>query len=74
MHTYTPVNNIFDGSLTKSAFNTVRFDRSFFHMLMRIGEKNLMIFKFGTVIGCFPSDRAAIRAVKGLNAHPHKRI
>ena len=35
-------------------------------MLIRRGGGDLNDFKFGTVVGCFPSDGAARMAVKGL--------
>ena len=66
MHTFTPENSIFDGRITDLL--------SILPILIEIvsrahaeGEKSLNNFKFGTFIGCFPSDDVASMALKGLS-------
>ena len=53
-------------SYNKSSFNTVHFDRSPFTCSSE-RQKSLKGLKYGTFIGCFPSDGMARMAVKGLN-------
>ena len=66
MRTFTPENSIFDGRITDLL--------SILPILIEIvsrahaeGEKSLNNFKFGTFIGCFPSDDVASMALKGLS-------
>ena len=55
-------------SYNKSAFNIQHFDRNLFACSCEGGEGggSLNDFKFGTSIGCFPSDGGASMAVEGL--------
>ena len=61
-------------SCNKSAFSTVHFGRNPFKSFEQRAQKSLNGFKFGTFIGCFPSDGVASRdsekvklIVKGLS-------
>ena len=66
MHTYTPPDGIFDGSVT----NLLSILSILTEILQRAHakavKKSLNGFKFGIFIGRFPSDGAAGMTVKGL--------
>ena len=65
MHTYTPPNSIFDGTVT-NLLSTLCILIEILSPAQAKGAKSLNGFKFGTFIGRFPSDGATNMAVKGL--------
>ena len=68
--TYTPADSTFDGPVT-SLLSVLNILTEHFSCAKKEREKGakkiLNDFKFGTFVGCFPSDVAASMAVKGLN-------
>ena len=66
MHTYTPANSIFDGSITSLLSILCILVEILSRAQAKTGE-SLNDFKFGTSVGRFSSDGAASTAVKGLN-------
>ena len=65
MPTFTPENSIFDGRIT-DLLSTLPILIETISRARAKGGKSLNNFKFGTFIGCFPSDHVASVAVKGL--------
>ena len=65
MHTYTPANSMLDGPVT-NPLSVLCIFIEFPSRAYAKGWKSQNDFKFGTSVGCFPSDRAASTAVKGL--------
>ena len=63
MHINTPVNSIFDGPIT----SLLSMLRILIEILSCAHEKEgVNGLKFGTFIGCFPSDSMASMTMKGL--------
>ena len=70
VHAYMPANTIFGGpvsSCNKSTFNAVHFDRNPFTSSCEAGKKSRNDLKFGTFMGCFPSEVQQALQWKGLN-------
>ena len=66
MHTYTPENSIFGGSVTNLFSKLCILVEILLGAHAMGGLKSLNDFKFGTFTGRFPSDGVASMAVKGL--------
>ena len=68
MHTYTPANSVFDGTVTNLLSMLYILKKSFYLLVERGGGGGggLMISSLALLFGRFPSDGAASMAVKGL--------
>ena len=70
MHTYTPADSVFDGPITNLLSILCILIEILSRARVKGGGGSLHDFKFGTSTGRFPSEGAAVTAVKGLSEKP----